>query len=159
MINSTAGLVEIRKMVNDHFVDLEDQLAVEEPLEITLSYIAEGKRITKNISVTMRTPGNDEELAVGFLFTEGIIQNSKQVEAIKVDPFQENSVLVSLFDHIQPVLQKAERNFYTTSSCGVCGKSSIDAITTVSVYQNLPDTICLQADLFYGFFFILSNNP
>ncbi|MEO5998556.1 MAG: formate dehydrogenase accessory sulfurtransferase FdhD [Chitinophagaceae bacterium] len=150
MIKSTVGHVEIRKMDSDKFVDSEDQLAIEEPLEIQLSYHAEGERIIKNISVTMRTPGNDEELAVGFLFTEGIIQNSNQVEAIKTDPFQENTLLVSLFDDVEPVLQKTERNFYTTSSCGVCGKSSIDAIRTVSVFRNEEDEICLPAELFYG---------
>jgi FdhD protein len=97
----------------------------------------------------MRTPGNDEELAVGFLFTEGIIQNKKQVEEVNTLLPGSNQVLVSLCESEQPTLQGAERNFYTTSSCGVCGKSSIDAIRTASCFKDIRDDICLKADLFY----------
>jgi FdhD protein len=98
----------------------------------------------------MRTPGCDRELAVGFLFTEGIIQNRKQVLEIKPVPFTDNKILVTLGAHENPSLQKSERNFYTTSSCGVCGKSSIDAIKAVSIYKNGPDERCVRATLFYG---------
>ena len=125
------------KVVNQHEShDAEDDLAVEEPLEIQLGYVESGKKVKKSISVTMRTPGNDDELAVGFLFTEGIITEKSQVKAIGNDVFDENKVIVTLADGFLPQINSLERNFYTTSSCGVCGKASIDAIKTVSAYQN-----------------------
>lgn len=142
-------MIMIKKIINNQLIDAADLLAVEEPLEIQLSFVTGNKRSTKSISVTMRTPGNDEELAAGFLFTEGIINNNNQVESVKVLPFRENSVVVTLNENVIPALQKTERNFYTTSSCGVCGKSSIDAIRTVSVYNNEEDDICLKATIFY----------
>jgi FdhD protein len=83
----------------------------------------------------MRTPGNDIELAVGFLFTEGIIQSFNQIknieESVSVEAFNglaSNQIKVHLNENVQFDLSKLERNFYTTSSCGVCGKASIDAV-------------------------------
>ena len=137
----------IKRITDDQWVDAEDQLAVEEPLEIQLSYGAEEKT-QASISVTMRTPGQDEELAVGFLFTEGVIQHSDQIKSVRA--LDENKLLVALHDHVKPSLQKTERNFYTTSSCGVCGKSSIDAIHAVSFYQNVSDNIFLESKIFYS---------
>lgn len=144
------GHVSIKKVADNWVRDAEDELAVEEPLEIRLGYVDNGKRIVKNISVTMRTPGADEELAAGFMYTEGIISNHSQIISVDIDQLEENIVMVSMVDSAVPVLQKTERNFYTTSSCGVCGKSSIDAIRTVSVHQQTPDNIVLNATVFYG---------
>jgi FdhD protein len=121
---------------------------MEEPLEIQLVYGSPDNRIQKTISITMRTPGNDEELAVGFLFTEGIIVNKSQVTNTYVS-FAENKVLVTINENEKLNLQKTERNFYTTSSCGVCGKTSIEAIKTISAYDNRKDEIFVSADLFY----------
>ncbi|MCE6989258.1 formate dehydrogenase accessory sulfurtransferase FdhD [Dyadobacter sp. CY323] len=132
---------KIRRVGTLETIDLEDNLAVEEPLEIRLKYLEAGKFREKSISVTMRTPGNDEELAAGFLFTEGIIRNADQVESIQVSVLKENSVLVTLADNFSPGLNTLERNFYTTSSCGVCGKASIDAIKTVSVFAENQNTV------------------
>jgi len=141
--------IKIKKVGVHGIVETEDQLAVEEPLEIQLKYGSKEKQIKKSISVTMRTPGNDEELAVGFLFTEGIILNKKQVIEVEPDVFEENKITVKLSGNAAPKLPTSERNFYTTSSCGVCGKSSIEAIKTVSIYQNDEDEISIPADLFY----------
>src|SRR5205823_4562985 len=91
---------------------------------------------------------NDEELALGFLLTEGIIRHQRQIAKTYIS-FNENKVLVTLNEHEEPMLQKAERNFYTTSSCGVCGKASIEAIRTVSFYKNVADEIRLKAGFFY----------
>lgn len=113
----------------------DDVLAVEEPLEIQLGYTADGQQHTKVISVTMRTPGHDAELAAGFLFTEGIIKATDEVAGTSVTGL--NRLLVSLASGNVPHLQNLERNFYTTSSCGVCGKASIDAVNTVC---DLPET-------------------
>ncbi|HYK46626.1 MAG TPA: formate dehydrogenase accessory sulfurtransferase FdhD [Parafilimonas sp.] len=137
----------IKKISTDVSVDAEDELAIEEPLAIQLMHGPKGNEIQSTISVTMRTPGNDEELALGFLFTEGIIQSGRQVKDITI--IDDNNVLVSLFEDQQPVLKNAERNFYTTSSCGVCGKSSIDAVKTVSQYSDVFDDIHVGANLFY----------
>lgn len=114
----------------------QDVLAVEEPLQIQLQLNSATGRITKNIAVTMRTPGNDDELAAGFLFTEGIITNSSHIDCIKGSGADPNKRVVILKDDILPVLQNTERNFYTTSSCGVCGKASIDAVKTISAFND-----------------------
>lgn len=108
----------------------DDTLAVEEPLEIALEYTAGGNLQQKSISVTMRTPGNDEELACGFLFTEGIVTSATQIRSSRTDAGG-NKIVIALQPGFTPLLSGLDRNFYTTSSCGVCGKSSIEAIRTV----------------------------
>ncbi|ROH97713.1 formate dehydrogenase accessory sulfurtransferase FdhD [Chryseobacterium daecheongense] len=133
--------IEIIKVKESNSFPYTDDISVEEPLEIRVSYSAEGKKESKNISVTMRTPGNDAELAAGFLFTEGIISNREQIKEIyspqeECSRNSENIVIVELTEGIVPKLMKADRNFYTTSSCGVCGKGSIESIRTVSTFHN-----------------------
>ena len=135
----------------------DDILAVEEPLEIRLSYMVEGKKSVQNISVTMRTPGNDAELAAGFLFTEGIIAAQGQIASVVAT--KDNIVTVALREDIVPALNKLDRNFYTTSSCGVCGKASIDAVKT---YCNAPgdypyDSLQCAPDLIISLPDILRN--
>jgi len=119
----------------DGIINVEDDiLAVEEPLEIRISYGPLADRNTKSIAVTMRTPGHDIELSLGFLFTEGILQSREQIihaahaARAKTTTSRENIVQILLKENVEPDLQKLQRNFYTTSSCGVCGKESIDAI-------------------------------
>ena len=141
--------IKIKKVSTHGIVETEDQLAVEEPLEIQLKFGPKDNQTKKSISVTMRTPGNDEELAAGFLFTEGIITNISQFEEVKPDAFEENKLTVELSENTLPKLQTSERNFYTTSSCGVCGKSSIDDIKTVSAYLNEEDEVEIREVLFY----------
>ena len=139
--------VKINKVAQGKAALCEDFLAAEEPLEIQLLYGTKNERIRKSISVTMRTPGNDEELGTGFLFTEGIISKCEQVSGVKSEG---NILEISLNENVTPFLNKSERNFYTSSSCGVCGKSSIDAVKTVSQFINQQDTICIKADLLFG---------
>ncbi len=128
----------IKKVNAGHATDAADLLATEDPLEIRLEYGEATKRILKSISVTMRTPGNDFELATGFLFTEGIITSPADVATVSYcKPDNENIVCVSLSGSASPDMNKLERNFYTTSSCGVCGKASIEAVRTAC---NIPDT-------------------
>ena len=126
----------------DGSADSTDILAIEEPLEIRIAYGDNQNRIVKNVSVTMRTPGNDEELATGFLFTEGIIKYKKELSSvahcfIACAENRENIIQVELNEWATPELKNTERYFYTTSSCGVCGKGSIDAIKTVTSFH--PD--------------------
>jgi FdhD protein len=104
-----------------------DLVAVEEPLEIRLGCDVAGKRIHRAISITMRTPGHDLELAVGFLFTEGIIVTRDQVAGI-VHCGAGNVARVNLRPGVEVDLSRLERHFYATSSCGVCGKASLDAV-------------------------------
>jgi FdhD protein len=104
-----------------------DFVAVEEPLEIKL--LVGDSTAAQPISVTMRTPGNDESLALGFLFTEGIIKHGNDVQSIHLteDP-SGNALTVQLKSNVTVDLAKLERHFYTTSSCGVCGKASLEAV-------------------------------
>jgi len=113
---------------------LPDLVANEEPLEIRLGIGLAGQREQLNLSVTMRTPGHDKELALGFLYTESIISNFKDVTSIEycetVKPDEVGNVLrIELTSNIQINEDKLSRHFYTSSSCGVCGKSSIEAIS------------------------------
>lgn len=149
--------MQVKKISTDLVVDVEDQLVVEEPLEIQIEYGPAEKRIHKSISVTMRTPGNDMELAVGFLFTEGIIQSNREILCVEQDELDKNKITIALQPTAKVNLKNTERNFYTTSSCGVCGKASIDAIKTVSIYTKEADAISVKAELFYTIHETLRN--
>ncbi|MEM1120734.1 MAG: formate dehydrogenase accessory sulfurtransferase FdhD [Bacteroidota bacterium] len=120
-------------------VKTTDQLVVEEPLEIRLRFFQRKKWQNKSLAVTMRTPDNDVDLALGFLFTEGILANKKSID--KIIAVEDNVLLVRLLKNIQIDLPSLERNFYATSSCGICGKASIDKLEKVSCFfpeKNLP---------------------
>ena len=131
----------VQKVFGSEITVLEDILSIEEPLEIRLKYIQDNEVYNQTISVTMRTPGNDVELALGFLFTEGIISSYEAIQEVnhleKNCALQKkNSIQVVLNDGFTPHLLQSDRNFYTTSSCGVCGKSSIESIKTVSPFKS-----------------------
>jgi FdhD protein len=128
---------------------LVDRLAVEEPLEIRLQIHSPEGVITKNVSVTMCTPGHEKELAAGFLFTEKIIAGIEQVQAIILPDDGSNTVTVQLFPGIAPDLKKMDRHFYTTSSCGVCGKASIEALGISSVQKPGDNNIKIGTEIFY----------
>jgi FdhD protein len=148
-IESTATF-EIKK-VNSTSVNIAtDTLAVEEPLEIRLLYGPESDRKLKSISVTMRTPGNDPELAAGFLFTEGIIKSSVEIDLNKslADPLN-NTFMLYLNEYVQPDLAKLERHFYTSSSCGVCGKSSIESVRVVTGNPGITDEISVKSEILH----------
>jgi len=123
--------VQIKKITVDGCDELRDMLAIEEPLETQVQL---GNGQVSSIAVTMRTPGNDLELAIGFLLTEGIIKVGHKIVNQRVDETN-NKVLINLEESEVSSLKTAERNFYTTSSCGVCGKSSIDAIKVSSSFS------------------------
>jgi FdhD protein len=138
-----------------------DLLAVEEPLEIRLGCVMEGRRSHRGVSITMRTPGHDSELAVGFLFTEGIITAREQVTGVRACAAG-NVVRVDLWPEVAVDLTRLERHFYTASSCGVCGKASLEAVRVSSphrpsegwpvveaaVIHRLPDTLRAEQALF-----------
>lgn len=139
--NTMASIATKQALIQQYKGDMHqavsDLLAVEEPVEITIQYGAIGKRKTRNISITMRTPGADEDLAIGFLFTEGMIQQASDVFSVRT--WGDNQVMVSLQPGFDFDLKKLERHFYTSSSCGVCGKASLDAVKTVA-HPSLPES-------------------
>ena len=141
--------INIRKINAGEAIELSDQVVVEEPLEIQLEYSSSTGRMLKNIAVTMRTPGNDEELAAGFLFTEGVISDAKAIKQIKRSAVDENMMLVTLQENVVPMLANAAWNFYSTSSCGICGKASIDAIRTSSPFSSAKEDIAINSSLLY----------
>ncbi|MBW3670107.1 MAG: formate dehydrogenase accessory sulfurtransferase FdhD [Acidobacteria bacterium] len=119
---------------DDSATDSGDVVAVEEPLEIQL--ILDGRDFT--LSITMRTPGQDEDLAAGFLFTEGIIDRSSQIRDLSLcAPNQSgyrNVIKVQLGSDVEIDQKRLTRHVYTTSSCGVCGKTSIEAVRVASIH-------------------------
>ncbi len=122
--------VEIREVfISDSLVQTrDDMLAVEEPLEINIQWPDE---LPQPLSVTMRTPGQDFELALGFLFTEAMIESLENLRAPLHVQNSENSIQIFLDTSVKSNFDQLKRNFYTTSSCGVCGKESIEAIRQV----------------------------
>ncbi len=137
---------------------LADVVAVEEPLEIRIEYSPLGlrsQREQKGISITMRTPGNDFELAAGFLLTEGIISDAEQVRNIDFcgpasgEMQLRNTVKVELHPTVTVDLKRLERHFYTTSSCGVCGKTSLEALYVQGQKAINNDQFVVQAESLY----------
>ena len=126
----------------------DDLLAVEEPLEIQLGYARRGWRVHKSVSITMRTPGSDDELAAGFLFTEGIVGGAAHIESIRTEA--PNVVRVELHANVVVDLRRLERHFYTTSSCGVCGKASIAALNLPNLARPAPDRPVFDAETIHG---------
>lgn len=123
--------VRVRRVEGHDARDVADVLAAEEPLEIQLGYERNGWRVHKPVSITMRTPGSDFELAAGFLFSERILRRPDEIEQLRFEPAGDdcsNVVRVELRAGTKVDLARLERHFYTTSSCGVCGKSSLAAL-------------------------------
>lgn len=114
----------------DGFSAVQDVVVVEEPLEVRLGYLSKSGRKQQSVSITMRTPGDDFSLAAGFLFSESILRSPKDIHEIVWcgDGKNKNVVRVELSDHVKPDLLRLQRHVYTTSSCGVCGKTSLEAL-------------------------------
>jgi len=124
--------ISVTKMRGNLREILDDRIAVEEPLEIRLGYDVDGQRQTSSVSITMRTPGDDDDLATGFLVSESIIRSPDDVAIIK--PCRgDNTIRVELESGVDVDLDRLQRHFYTTSSCGVCGKTSLDALRVQGV--------------------------
>ncbi len=136
--------INIDKIVGDSADSIADHVAVEEPLEIRLGYSTPEGRTASSVSITMRTPGDDAALACGFLYSESIIRNSTDISKVEhcgpvaPDSGNHNIIRVDLASHVNVDLGRLQRHFYTTSSCGVCGKSSLDAlrVTGATVLRN-----------------------
>lgn len=132
-----------------------DTVATEEPLEIRLEVAAGGVRASQSLSITMRTPGHDFELAAGFLFTEGLLRSRDDLAEITYcldskdgdDDQTYNVVTVTLRPWVQIDSGRLARNFYTTSSCGVCGKTSLEAVRVQASRPPLGEGLRVTPDL------------
>lgn len=166
---STSSLaIDISKVNAEQRITVEDHVAVEEPLEIQIGAASAAGAAAKSISITMRTPGHDVDLALGFLYTEAIITSAGQVKTADfsgpadAETGLRNIVRVELEADGEIDLGRLQRHFYTTSSCGVCGKSSIDALRVTGcdsltgkgatyprqLILDLPDKLSQQQQLF-----------
>ncbi len=128
---------------NNGFIETEDQVSIEAPLGI---YVIYNNNITaKTIAVTMRTPGNDEDLALGFLLSEQIIKNNTKI--LSIFKKGDNKIYIQI-DAVEPIdNQTLERNFYTTSSCGICGKASIEAVQQMSSIVHYPSKVIVSTSV------------
>jgi FdhD protein len=128
---------KVLKFNSKKFESIDDLISIEEPLEISLKYKDENNWITQTLSITMRTPGDDENLVRGFLFNEQIVQDIKDIDSIesygkKVGQYNiQNKILATLNNSQNVNISKIKRDFLTNSSCGVCGKSSLDALEII----------------------------
>ncbi len=128
---------KVLKFKKNKFENIDDLISIEEPLEISIRYKDQDKWSTISLSITMRTPGHDEDLVRGFLFNEQIIQNLNEIKEIegigkKVGQFNiQNKILITLNNSENINISKIKRDFLTNSSCGVCGKSSLDALEII----------------------------
>jgi len=129
----------VTKLRENKTDEVKDHVSVEEPLEMNLRFKQNSNWHTENLSITMRTPGNDEDLVTGFLFNERIIENVNQIIKIEkqgdqVGDYNIQNKIEATIDNIKNIdIGKLKRNFLTNSSCGVCGKTSLD---TVEVIKN-----------------------
>ena len=147
----------ISKLKNSKIEELKDSVSVEEPLEMRLKYKKNNKWEINNISITMRTPGNDEDLIRGFLYNEKIIENMNEIDAIEHkgdvsgDYNLQNIIEATINKTDNLDIGKLKRNFVTNSSCGVCGKTSLESIEVIQTkkmdlsYPQIKEKIILQS--------------
>ena len=127
----------ISKIKNSEIEKIKDPVSVEEPLEMRLKFKKDNEWVSQNISITMRTPGSDEDLIRGFLLNEKIIENVNKITSIEQigdpvgDYILKNIIEATIDDTKNLEIGKLKRNFVTNSSCGVCGKTSLDAIKII----------------------------
>jgi FdhD protein len=128
---------KVFKFKSNKFEEIDDLISIEEPLEISIKFKDQDKWVNQILSITMRTPGHDEDLVRGFLFNEQIVQNISHIESIKsfgdkVGQYKiQNKILATLNNSQNVNITKIKREFLTNSSCGVCGKSSLDALEII----------------------------
>lgn len=139
-------VVETNKVRGELSESCTDSVSVEEPLEICIEFKLNGSRVTRTVAVTMRTPGHDAELAAGFLFAEGVIARSEQIENIAKNKC--NSVMVSLKDDVSVDPELFERHSFVSSSCGVCGKKSIASVLKRCEFNSRNEGLSVHASIF-----------
>ena len=134
---------KVLKFKSNQFEKVDDLISIEEPLEISIKFKDQDKWVNQILSITMRTPGHDEDLVRGFLFNEQIVQNISHIESIKsfgdkVGQYKiQNKILATLNNSQNVNITKIKREFLTNSSCGVCGKTSLDALEIIKKDKTL----------------------
>ncbi len=151
-LNSTAEReFEVVEWSHGKSVIRNDSVVVEEPMEIRVLFGPASQRTMRNVSITMRTPGHDEELAIGFLVTEGLLTDREQIEQVETRGVDEtgretgNIVRVSLRPEVKFDPTRLQRHFFSTSSCGVCGKASLEALAVQGLKALENDSYCLPS--------------
>ena len=138
---------KVSKFKNNELKESTDQISIEEPLEIIIKFKENNTWIQNTISVTMRTPGDDKNLITGFLFNEKIIENINYIEDIQsigkpLGKYNLNNKIIVTLNNSQNIdIDKIKRNFLTNSSCGVCGKTSLDTLEMIKkdkIIKSLP---------------------
>ena len=147
----------VSKLKNSKLEEIKDSVSVEEPLEMRLKYKKDNKWEVENISITMRTPGNDDDLIKGFLFNERIVKNINDIVSIEHQgevsgDYNLQNIIEATLSKIDNIdIGKLKRNFVTNSSCGVCGKTSLDAIEVIKEnkldlsFPKIDEKIILQS--------------
>ena len=142
------NLDESSQVVNS--ITLSDIVAVESPLEIRIVFKDGEKRKDRSLSITMRTPGDDKSLAAGFLLSEGIIHSADHILSFEMcgeiaeGESISNQLRVNLADELKVDMSRLQRHFYTTSSCGVCSKASLDAVEAQNIQPISGDEVTLD---------------
>ena len=127
----------VTKLINNSSEEVKDFISIEEPLEMNLRFKMNNGWQIENLSITMRTPGNDEDLVTGFLFNERIVENVDQVVKIEkkgdqVGDYNIQNKIEATINNVKNIdIGKLKRNFLTNSSCGVCGKTSLDTVEVI----------------------------
>ena len=160
-MNSKYKVVKFNK---NRFEKIDDLISIEEPLEISIKHKNQNKWVINIISITMRTPGQDEDLVRGFLFNEQIIENLDEIENIenignRVGQYEiHNKILVTLNNSKNVNISKIKRDFMTNSSCGVCGKSSLDALEIIKKDKTSSSKPKLSKEIIIKSPTVLRNN-
>ena len=155
---------KILKFKKNKFENTDDLISVEEPLEISLKYKDQNEWLTNSLMITMRTPGQDEDLVRGFLYNEQIIQNLSEIDNIesfgdKVGKYNiQNKILITLNNSKNINISKIKRDFMSNSSCGVCGKSSLDALEITKKEKTLSSDPKLTKEIIIQSPAILKSN-
>ena len=143
-MNSNYKVIRFR---SNNSKEVNDQISIEEPLQIILKYKDKENWIENTISITMRTPGDDEDLVAGFLFNERVIEKISHIENIEasgeaVGQYKlQNKVIVTINNSENIDIDKINRNFLTNSSCGVCGKTSLESLEIIKkdkILKSIP---------------------
>ena len=147
----------VSKFKNSKLEEVKDSVSVEEPLEMRLKYKKDDKWEIQNISITMRTPGNDEDLIRGFLYNEKIIENMNEIDSIEIQgdnagDYNLQNIIEATINKIDNLeIGKLKRNFITNSSCGVCGKTSLDSLEVIKTeklelsYPQIKEEVILKS--------------
>jgi len=155
---------KVSKFKSDKIENVDDLISIEEPLEISIKYKDTDKWVSQILTITMRTPGNDEDLVRGFLFNEQIVENINHIDAIdsfgdKVGQYNiQNKIIATLNNSENINIAKIKRDFMTNSSCGVCGKSSLDALEIIKKEKPSSSEPKISKDVIIQSPDILRNN-